>query len=44
MNPNHPVILNELVRQRQQHMLDEARHWTSRVRLRRRNERTGIAA
>ncbi|GAA0715065.1 hypothetical protein [Dactylosporangium roseum] len=44
MNANHPVILNELVRQRQLHLLDEARHWTSGVRLRRRAHRTGLPA
>ncbi|GAA2627011.1 hypothetical protein GCM10010399_68230 [Dactylosporangium fulvum] len=44
MNVNHPVILNELVRQRQLHLLDEARHWSSHVRLRRRARRTGLPA
>jgi hypothetical protein len=32
----HPILLTELVRQRQLHMLDEAKHWSSRVKLRRR--------
>jgi hypothetical protein len=39
----HDGLLTELVRQRQLHMLDEAKHWTSRVRLRRRNQREHIA-
>ena len=40
----HPVVLNELVRQRQLHMLDEAKHWSSRVKLRRRTQRIGLPA
>jgi hypothetical protein len=40
----HPILLTELVRQRQLHMLDEAKHWSSRVKLRRRAHRSGAAA
>lgn len=39
----HPILLTELVRQRQLHMLDEAKHWSSRVKLRRRAHRSGVA-
>ena len=35
----HDGLLSELVRQRRLDILDEATHWTSRVRLRRRNRR-----
>ncbi len=37
----HPIVLTELVRQRQLHMLDEAKHWSSSVKLRRRAHRSG---
>ncbi|MFF5234477.1 hypothetical protein [Dactylosporangium sp. NPDC000521] len=40
----HPILLTEIVRQRQLHMLDEAKHWSSRVKLRRRAGRSGTAA
>ncbi|HTJ39943.1 MAG TPA: hypothetical protein VL738_42635 [Dactylosporangium sp.] len=40
----HDGFLTELVRQRQLHMLDEAKHWSSRVKLRRRAHRAGVAA
>ncbi|MEV8512654.1 hypothetical protein [Dactylosporangium sp. NPDC051484] len=40
----HDGLLTELVRQRRLHMLDEAKHWSSRVKLRRRAWRGGVAA
>lgn len=40
----HPILLTELVRQRQLHLLDEAKHWSSRVKLRRRAKRPAVAA
>jgi hypothetical protein len=40
----HEGLLSELVRQRQLHLLDEAKHWSSRVKLRRRERRSGTAA
>ncbi|MEV6926839.1 hypothetical protein AB0M46_20350 [Dactylosporangium sp. NPDC051485] len=40
----HDGLLTELVRQRRLHMLDEAKHWSSRVRLRRRARRVRTAA
>ncbi|WP_432987889.1 hypothetical protein [Dactylosporangium sp. CA-233914] len=35
----HDGLLTELVRQRHLDMLDEAKHWSSRVKLRRRTRR-----
>jgi hypothetical protein len=40
----HEGLLTELVRQRRLHMLDEARSWSSRVRLRRRAQRERAVA
>jgi hypothetical protein len=40
----HEGLLSELVRQRQLHLLDDAKHWTSRVKLRRRAQRDRVAA
>jgi hypothetical protein len=40
----HDGLLTELIRQRRLHMLDEAKHWTSRVKLRRRAGRERTAA
>ncbi|MFI5909032.1 hypothetical protein [Dactylosporangium sp. NPDC051541] len=39
----HDGLLSELVRQRRHDVFDENRHWTSRVRLRRRNRREHLA-
>jgi hypothetical protein len=40
----HDGLLTELIRERRLHMLDEAKHWTSRVKLRRRAPRERTAA
>lgn len=40
----HDGLLTELVRQRRLHLLDEAKHWSSRVKLRRRAQRDHVAA
>ncbi|WP_344620315.1 hypothetical protein [Dactylosporangium salmoneum] len=40
----HDGLLTELVRQRRLHMLDEAKNWSGRVRLRRRAQRVRAAA
>lgn len=39
----HESLLSEISRQRRQDMLDDHKHWTSRVRLRRRNQREQLA-
>ncbi|MFB9411563.1 MULTISPECIES: hypothetical protein [Dactylosporangium] len=39
----HDGLLSELVRQRRLDVFDESRHWTSRVRLRRRNRREHLS-
>ncbi|WP_433217787.1 hypothetical protein ACQP00_10630 [Dactylosporangium sp. CS-047395] len=39
----HDTLLSEIVRQRRFDMLDENKHWTSRVRLRRRNQREHLS-
>ena len=40
----HDTMISELVRQRQLHMRDEAKHWSSRVKVRRRAQRDTKAA
>ncbi|MEU7875693.1 hypothetical protein [Dactylosporangium sp. NPDC049140] len=39
----HESLLSEISRQRRQDMLDDHKSWTSRVRLRRRNQREHLA-
>ena len=34
----HPIVMNEIVRQRQQHMIDDAKRWTRARKARRRPE------
>jgi hypothetical protein len=40
----HDTMISEMVRQRQLHILDEAKHWSRRVKLRRRAQRDNKAA